>query len=371
MDSDRSIRLGPYETLAELASGGMGTVYLAHHAGAAGFERLVVIKRVHRHLLKSREFCDMFRDEARLASLIRHPNVVSVDDVQQAAGELFLVQPYVESLTLAELIDAAASMDRSPDPLRGPSMDRSPDSLRGPSMDRSPGSAARSVDETVAGSAARSVEERANPAGDRGAHHRRRARRARRRARGQGSSRPAARYRPPRRQPGQRARRDRRAESLIDFGVAKARRRLTVTDSGVLKGKLAYMAPEQFRHEEVDWRTDVFAAGVVLYEALTGKRPFYGSDDGDTLLAILIAEPPPPSEVVEGISKELDTVVFKAIERDRDLRFETAEHSRRRWRRRCRRRRRARSRRGSSGLPVTSSARAARASTRSSKGAGT
>src|SRR5262249_48102220 len=101
------IRLGNYTTLAELASGGMGTLYLARQAGAAGFERLVVVKRVHRHFLKSREFVDMFRDEARLASLVRHPNVVSVDDVVEAEGELFRVSPYIESMPRAALLDRA------------------------------------------------------------------------------------------------------------------------------------------------------------------------------------------------------------------------------------------------------------------------
>ena len=151
MDSDRSIRLGPYETLAELASGGMGTVYLAHHAGAAGFERLVVIKRVHRHLLKSREFCNMFRDEARLASLIRHPNVVSVDDVQESAGELFLVQPYVESLTLAELIDEATPKDKRR--IRARTAERS---RCGSSATRSPGSKAPTTRRTSTASRSKS-----------------------------------------------------------------------------------------------------------------------------------------------------------------------------------------------------------------------
>ena len=96
-------RLGQYEPLVELASGGMATVYVARQVGAAGFERLVVVKRVHRHLLKDREFYDMFRDEARVASLIHHPNVVSVTDVVESDGELFLVMDYVESCAVSTL----------------------------------------------------------------------------------------------------------------------------------------------------------------------------------------------------------------------------------------------------------------------------
>ena len=108
------LRLGNYEPLLELASGGMATVYIARQLGAAGFERIVVVKRVHRHLLGNREFYDMFRDEARVASMVRHPNVVPVIDVVEIRGaesnpesELFLVMEYVESCSLATLRKAA------------------------------------------------------------------------------------------------------------------------------------------------------------------------------------------------------------------------------------------------------------------------
>src|SRR5262245_49962151 len=112
------VRLGNYEPLLELAAGGMATVYLARHLGAAGFERLVVIKRVHRHLLKDREFYDMFVDEARVASIIRHPNVVPVIDVVEAEGELFLVLEYVESVSFDTLLEACRESEtRLPPPV--------------------------------------------------------------------------------------------------------------------------------------------------------------------------------------------------------------------------------------------------------------
>src|SRR5258708_2930762 len=100
--------LGNYEPLLELASGGMATVYVARQVGAAGFERLVVIKRVHPHLLRDCEFHDMFRDEARVCSTIRHPNVVPVIDVAEADGEVFLVLEYVEGLALSVLLKTVA-----------------------------------------------------------------------------------------------------------------------------------------------------------------------------------------------------------------------------------------------------------------------
>src|SRR5579883_2705818 len=94
------MRLGAYEPLLQLATGGMATVYVARQIGAAGFERLVVVKRVHPHLLSNREFYDMFRDEARLAAMLHHPNVVAVTDVVESEGELFLVMEYVDSVAL-------------------------------------------------------------------------------------------------------------------------------------------------------------------------------------------------------------------------------------------------------------------------------
>src|SRR5580658_5205331 len=97
-------RLGKYELLAELATGGMATVYVARHLGVPGAERLVVIKRVHRHLLKAPQFREMFHDEARLASQIRHPNVVRLLDVLDDDGELLLVLEYIESISLSALL---------------------------------------------------------------------------------------------------------------------------------------------------------------------------------------------------------------------------------------------------------------------------
>src|SRR5262249_2701069 len=157
----------------------------------------------HPHLLKSREFCDMFRDEARLASQIRHPNVVSVDDVVESEGELFLVQPYVESITLAELLEAAnARGERLPPAVAGRILADALAGLQG---------AHDAVD--IRGAPLFVVHRDVSPQNiliglD-------------------GRSR------------------------LIDFGIAKAARRSTITANGVLKGKLAYMAPEQFRNQEL------------------------------------------------------------------------------------------------------------------------
>jgi serine/threonine-protein kinase len=254
----------------------MATVYVARKIGAAGFERLVVIKRVHRHLLANTEFCNMFRDEARICATLRHPNVVPVTDVVESEGELFLVLDYVESLSLSALLKAASSRaERIPpallvrilaDTLAGLHAAHEAVDLRGQRLelihrDVSPQNIIVGLD---------------------------------------GSSR------------------------LIDFGIAKAASRISVTHSGALKGKLRYMAPEQIRQLPLDRRADVFAAGVVLFEALTGEKLFTGEDEGDIVLGILALELPAPSSRVPDLPVALDAVVARALARDRRERFQTA-----------------------------------------------
>lgn len=274
--SIHDVELGNYQPLHVLASGGMAKVYVARQLGAAGIERLVVIKRVHRHLLADRESCEMFRDEARLSSMISHPNVVSVVDTIEADGELFLVLEYVESLSLDALLERIVA--------RG---ERLP-----------PAVAARIVGDALAGlhAAHEAVDLRGNPMDvihrDVSPHNVIVGR--------DGASR------------------------VIDFGIAKAASRASLAEGGVFKGKLRYMSPEQVQQKPLDRRTDVFSAGVVLYEALTGVRPFAGDDEGDIVLGILLGEPAPPSSLVRGVPPALDAVVMRALAREREHRFQTA-----------------------------------------------
>ncbi|HZF48978.1 MAG TPA: serine/threonine-protein kinase [Polyangiaceae bacterium] len=275
MSDEPAPRLGNYVLLLELASGGMATVYIGRQAGAAGFERLVVIKRVHRHLVKMPEFHDMFLDEARVASIIRHPNVVSVDDVVEADDELFLVQPYVESVSLATLIEAARlSGEHIPpsivvriiaDALAGLSAAHEAVDIRGDRLDV----VHRDVSphNILVGTDGRS--------------------------------------------------------RIIDFGIAKAAKRITTTTRDVMKGKLAYMSPEQARQQPLDARADLFALGAVLHEALVGEQLFKGEDQADVLLAVLIGEIAPPSTLVPDVLPELDEVVLKALAREPEDRYQT------------------------------------------------
>jgi serine/threonine-protein kinase len=273
------LRLGNYEPLLELASGGMAVVYAARQIGAAGFERLVVVKRVHRHLLGNREFFNMFRDEARVAALIHHPNVVAVSDVVEAEGELLLVMEYVEGSSLSTLRGAAreaglkfpipVAVRIAVDALAGLQAAHEALDMRGNKLDLvhrdvSPQNILVGVD---------------------------------------GSSR------------------------VIDFGIAKARHRLTETKSGSLKGKYSYMAPEQTRGMPVDRRTDIFAWGVVLHEMLTGDRLFRGENEFDTMRRIWEMPIPNPSEVNPAVPPALDAVIQHALARNMNERFSSANEA--------------------------------------------
>jgi serine/threonine-protein kinase len=270
------MHLGNYEPLLQLATGGMATVYVARQIGAAGFERLVVVKRVHPHLLANREFTDMFRDEARVAAMLHHPHVVAVTDVVEADAELFLVMEYVESAALSTLIKATHDLSQ-----------RLP-----------PAAAVRILVDTLSGLHA------AHEAVDMRGH---RLEIVHRDVSPQnvivgtdGSSR------------------------LIDFGVAKARHRLTETRSGSLKGKYGYMSPEQAKAQPVDRRADIFAAGVVLWETLTAGRLFRGDTELDTIRRIVEEPVRPPSSIAPSVPPALDAVTLKALSRDREQRFQTA-----------------------------------------------
>ena len=270
-------RVGSYELLVEIAAGGSATVGIAIYRGAAGFERLVVVKRVHRHLTKDRDFTAMLLDEARLAGSVRHPNVVSVIDVVRADDEVILVMDYVESVSLADLArEAGRAGKRLP-----------------------PAVVSRILVDALVGlhEAHEAVDIRRRPLGI--------------------------------------VHRDVSPQNIvvgvdgvsrvIDFGIAKARSRIGSTRAGVIKGKCAYMAPEQVDGQPVDRRCDVFAAGIVLWESLTGKRLFRGEDELDEMRRVMKAPIPAPSTLAPDCGPDVDALLGHALARPLEERFQTAQ----------------------------------------------
>jgi eukaryotic-like serine/threonine-protein kinase len=268
-------RVGRYTIQGEIATGGMATVHYGRLVGPAGFTRGVAIKRLHPQFAKNPDFVAMFLDEARLASRIQHPNVVPILDVVAEGAELFLVMEFVPGESLSKLVKSA------------------------------PGG----LPITIALSLAVGMLE--------GLH-------AAHKALGEDGK------------PLMIVHRDVSPQNvivgvdgiarLIDFGVAKATGNATMTRDGQVKGKVAYMAPEQLRSEPVDCRADIYAASVVLWEMLTGKR-FFGSADSEAalMLRVLNEAITHPSVERKEVPPELDAVVLKGLSRDAKDRFGSAQ----------------------------------------------
>jgi serine/threonine-protein kinase len=253
----------------------MATVHFACLAGVGSFRRTVAIKRLHPHLATEREFVSMLLDEARLAARIVHPNVVPTLDVVTERGEVFVVMEYVHGESLSKLL-RAARRDDAPAPLAVTSA-----ILCGVLHGLHAAHEARDQRGEPLGMVHRDVSPHNILVGHDG------------------------------------------IARLVDFGVAKAAGRLHTTQDGQIKGKLAYMAPEQLRGEALDRRTDVYAAGVVLWEMLTGKRLFGADNEGETVTNVLERNVEPPSAHAD-VPRALDDVVLRAVARKPAKRFEDA-----------------------------------------------
>lgn len=272
-------KLERYEILARLASGGMATVYVARVQGVAGFERLVAIKVLHANLAHEDEFIRMFLDEARLAASIRHPNVVPTIDVCDAGDAgcgYFIVMEYIEGDHLGALMSSAhKEQERLPLPVV---LRMLADALAGL------GAAHALRDD--AGRSLNLVHRDVSPhnimVGRDG------------------------------------------VVRLTDFGVAKAEDRLTHTRDGQVKGKLAYMAPEQAVSGATDARSDLFSVGVILWECVTGRRLFRADTTAGTLNKLLREPIPAPSSVDPALTP-LDPLLAKALARAPNQRFQTAD----------------------------------------------
>jgi len=267
--------IGRYALYDEIASGGMATVHLGRLLGSAGFSRTVAIKRLHPQYAKDPDFVTMFVDEARLAARIHHPNVVATLDVVSTDGELFLVMEYVMGESLGRLIPLArAKGERIPPAVVATVMVGVLQGLHAAHE-------ARDEHGSPLGIVHRDVSPQNVLVGIDG------------------------------------------TARVLDFGVAKAAGRLQTTREGQLKGKIAYMAPEQIRGV-VDRTTDVYAASVVFWEALTGKRLFQGDSEVDAMRKVLEGRVPPPSAYLEDLPPALEQIVLRGLDLDPARRFQTA-----------------------------------------------
>ena len=264
-------RVGRYEILLPIASGGMATVYLARATGAGGFTTEVALKLTHAHLRDNPEFSSDLLEEAKIAARIRHRNVVSVIDVGEDAGGIFLVMEYVEGDALSGLFKAATI----PRPVAGRFL-----------LDALEGLHASHELKDDSGALLGVVHRDFTPhnilIGTDG------------------------------------------VARLADFGIAKAATRLGHTRLGMVKGKIAYMSPEQARGMPLDRRSDVWAAGVVAWELLTRRRLHGHEDEMAILLKVATEAPSRVSSIAPDVPEALSDVVASALTIDVQARCPTA-----------------------------------------------
>ncbi len=275
---ERAERLGKYELLRHLASGGMARVFLARVDGVGGFTRHLVLKTVRPERTEDSSYVSMFLDEARLIATLHHQHVAQVYDVGVAEdGTYFLAMEYLHGETVRAILERARDL-----------------------RERLPLDFSLTI---VAAAAAglHHAHERRGPDGRRlGIVHR-----------DVTPSNVIAGYDG--------------SVKLIDFGIAKAAERSHQTKTGFIKGKAGYMAPEQALGQPVDRRADVFSLGVVLYELTTQTRAFPASSELEVAHRIVRGEVTPPSMAVQGYPIELEDVIMTALARDPDERFGDAE----------------------------------------------
>ncbi|MDJ0765085.1 MAG: protein kinase [Myxococcota bacterium] len=269
-------RVGRYEVIYPIASGGMASVYVGRLSGMAGFERLVAIKIIHSHLAAEDAFVKMFLDEARLAARIHHPNVGEIIEVGEDDGLFYMIGELIFGQSLRAFIrrakqkrieisnalfaDIASQVCRAlhcAHELRG---------IEGELLglvhrDVSPRNILISYDGFV---------------------------------------------------------------KLIDFGVAFAQGRVSHTEVGTLKGKIGYMSPEQIRSKPFDRRSDLFSLGVVIYQMITGRQPFMGNTDIDRLNKILEYKFVRPRNIVRELDPDLERIILTSMARSPGGRYPTA-----------------------------------------------
>jgi len=268
---------GNYELVRKIATGGMAEVFLAKRLGElGGFSKRVAIKRMFSHMTDDPEARNMFLDEAKIAAQLSHPNIVQVYELGQEGEHLYIVMEYVHGRDLRRVLDTARDLGALPIHMAVSVVaqaaaglhhahfqhDDSGNPMNVVHRDVSPQNVLVAIDGHV---------------------------------------------------------------KLCDFGIARAEDRLHHTKQGQFKGKISYMSPEQFETSEIDHRTDIYGLGVLLYEATTGQRLYDADTDLEMLRLLSIGDFKLPSVASPGFPPDLERIILKAIARDPDERYQTAQ----------------------------------------------
>jgi hypothetical protein len=273
-DIEKMDRIGPYLLHKKVARGGMAELFLADYVRRDGFKRKVAIKRILPHLAGNKNFIKMFTREARVAALLQHPNVVQIFDYGKIDNAYFIAMEYIDGKNLGEIISAFK---------------------QGLPFDKT----AFIISQICKGLDYSHSKKDENTG-----------------------------------EPFHIVHRDISPQNLLvsyqgevkisDFGISKARSEPSLTQAGVVKGKMAYLSPEQALGEPIDHRADIYALGLVFYETLTGKRVYRFKNDIDAIRTIPKMDIKPLSLSVPDIPEELNRIVMKCLEKQKDDRYQSA-----------------------------------------------
>jgi serine/threonine protein kinase len=271
------IQFGKYTLFERIGRGGMAEVYKGRIQGPAGFERVFVVKRILPHLSDDQSFIKMFVEEAKLSARLNHPNIVHIFELGAVEGEYFISMEYIRGHDLSETMRAIWKALGPPRPELVAYIGR--EACRGLAY------AHNLTDEN--GRPLGMIHRDVSPSNVMLSYE--------------------------------------GAVKMLDFGIAKALGdSAEATKSGTLKGKYAYMAPEQTEGDNIDHRSDIFAIGTVLHEVLTGRRLFKGQNDVQTIERVRRCDIPPPSAQNPAVPPEMDHVILKALQRDPARRWSNA-----------------------------------------------
>jgi eukaryotic-like serine/threonine-protein kinase len=276
---DWGVRFGRYVLLERIGAGGMAEVFRAVAHGAEGFQRTFVLKRIRSDRSESSSFVDMFVNEARLSALLDHENIVKTYDFGEVDGCYFLTMEYLRGYDLATILRELLARNQGLEPV----------TVAFIALQVARGLAYAHALTTPAGAPLNIVHRDVTPSNIMLLRS--------------------------------------GGVKLLDFGIAKTKGEFKVgenTETGVCKGKLPYLSPEQVEGHALDHRCDLFTLGVVMWEALTGKRLFLGRTDYETMQNVLERPVPAPSSLRPGIPAALDEIVLTALERRADDRFPDA-----------------------------------------------
>ena len=271
-------RFGKYTLIRKLATGGMAELFLALQRSVAGFEKLIVVKRVLPHLVKDQAFIELLLSEARIAATLNHPNVAHIYDVGEVDGQYYIAMEHVHGEDLRSIVRQMKKVGVTAFPL---------EHALAIVLGCCAGLAYAHEKRDFDGEEMNIVHRDVSPqnilvtfTGD---------------------------------------------VKLVDFGIAKAgRSSMEDTGSGQLKGKVPYMSPEQAQGLPLDGRSDIFSLGIMLFELCTGKRLFRGASEMETLRMIVEGEYPRPRALNPNLQPRLEQIILRSLEKDPARRYQSA-----------------------------------------------